>query len=176
LDLGICMVNNNTDTVMCHGYGPTRASGASLDLIMSQIREFMIANPYEVVTVEFNEYDGDAGVISKTVIAKVNQFFTTASGQPMYWTRNAVTDPWPTLRDMILADKRLMIFVSDFYNAIPDPKPNWANQKDLWKMDGFRYTHQDTFASELNASYHKWCDQGPANDGSFIQWQQIDIK
>lgn len=175
LDLGVCMVQNNTQTLMCHGSGATRAVGDTLDSVMGQIRDFMNANPNEVVTVEFNEYDGDAGLVGKAVVSKVLQYFTKPTGEPMYWTRSNVTEPWPTLRQMIQSDKRIMLFLSDFYYSIPDPKPAWANEKDVWKLDGFRYTNNDTQPAQLNQSYYNWCTQGPPTDGSFVQWQQMDI-
>ncbi|KAG0053722.1 hypothetical protein BGZ83_000532 [Gryganskiella cystojenkinii] len=175
LDLGTCLTKNNTQIVMCHGNGATRAIGVPLDTIMSDILTFMIANPYEVVTVEFNEYDGDLTLISKAIVAKVLQYFILPTGQSLMWPRSSLVQAWPTLREMILANQRLMIFMGDSYYPIPDPKPTWANQKDTWKQDGFSYTSQDSQPNELNASYHSWCDQGPPKDGSFIRWQQMDI-
>ncbi|KAF9979680.1 hypothetical protein BGZ65_006195 [Modicella reniformis] len=168
-------MNNSTTLVICHGSGAARAVGVTLDSVLTNIATFLVANPYEVLTIEFNQYDGDAGIVSKMVVDKVKQFFTLPSGEPMYWSRDSVSEPWPSLRNMILADKRLMFFVSDLYNAIPDPKPKWANQKDVWKYDGFRYTSDDTKPVQLNESYYAWCDQGPPNDGSYVKWQQIDI-
>lgn len=161
---------------MCHGNGGTRAIGVPLDTVMSDILTFMIANPYEVVTVEFNEYDGDVSLVSQAIVAKVLQYFILPTGQSLMWPRTSLSQPWPTLREMILANQRLLLFMGDTYYPIPDPKPEWANQKDTWKQDGFSYTSQDTEPVQLNASYYSWCNQGPPTDGSFIQWQQIDIK
>ncbi|KAG9072084.1 hypothetical protein KI688_006308 [Linnemannia hyalina] len=172
---GTCLSNNNTDLVMCHGNGITRAIGIPLDSVLSQILQFMLANPYEVLTIEFNENDGDVTTISKLIVAKVIQYFTLPSGELLLWPRSSLSEEWPTLREMILANKRIMVFMSDTYYPIPDPKPTWANQKDTWKKDGFQYTYDDTMPVQLNASYYEWCGQGAPTDGSFIQWQQIDI-
>ncbi|KAF9095670.1 hypothetical protein BGX27_001224 [Mortierella sp. AM989] len=175
LDLGTCMVRNNTEVVMCHGYGAQRAIGVTLDSVMSQIAQFMIANPYEVLTVEFNQFDGDSTIMSRTLVQKILQYFTLPSGESMMWSRSGMDQPWPKLRDMILADKRIMIFMGNSYYPIPDPKPEWAIQKDTWKLDGFSYTSDDTKPAQLNQSYHDWCAKGPPNDGSLVKWQQMDI-
>ncbi|KAF9921258.1 hypothetical protein FBU30_008731 [Linnemannia zychae] len=174
LDLGTCLSNNNTDVVMCHGMGVTRAIGIPLDNVLSQILQFILANPYEVLTIEFNENDGDISTLSRLIVDKIVKYFTV-NGELMFWRRKSLSEPWPTLREMILANKRIVIFLGDTYYPIPDPKPDWANQKDAWKMDGFRYTSDDTMPSQLNESYYSWCGKGAPTDGSFIQWQQIDI-
>ncbi|KAI1320699.1 hypothetical protein EDD11_010233 [Mortierella claussenii] len=175
LDLGTCLTKNNTQLVMCHGNGVTRATGIPLDSVLSQILQFMLANPYEVLTVEFNEYDGDVNLISKMIVAKVLQYFTLPTGELMLWPRKDLSQRFPTLREMILANQRIMIFMGDTYWSIPDPKPEWANQKDTWKRDGFAYTSQCTQPAQLNQSYYDYCTQGPAKDGSFVLWQQMDI-
>ncbi|KAG0340887.1 hypothetical protein BG004_006231 [Podila humilis] len=175
LDLGTCATNNNTQLVMCHGFGAQRAIGYSLDSILSQILSFILANPYDVLTIEFNEYDGPASEMSAIIIAKCLQYFTLPDGHQLFYSRGGLSDPWPTLRNMILDNQRLMIFMSDMYYSIPEPKPAWLYMKDWWKQDGFQYTSRDTKPEQLNASYHKWCDQGPTNDGSYVRWQQIDI-
>lgn len=176
MDLGTCTTNNDTQLVMCHGYGAQRAIGYPLDNILSQILQFLLANPYEVLTIEFNEYDGPAAAVSAIVVQKVLQYFTLPDGQLLMYGRMGLSDPWPTLRQMILANQRLMIFMSDMYYSIPAPVPNWLNMKDWWKQDGFGYTSLDTQPAQLNQSYFDWCTQGPPNDGSFVRWQQIDIK
>ncbi|KAG0197842.1 hypothetical protein BGX28_008653 [Mortierella sp. GBA30] len=175
LDLGTCLTRNNTDIVMCHGNGGLRAIGHTLDSILAQILDFMNANPYEVVTIEFNEYDGDVKLISEMIVKKILKTFTLASGELMFWPRKDVTQAWPTLRDMILANKRILLFFGDTYYQIPDPKPLWANQKDMWKQDGFQYAGADTTPAQLNQTYYDWCTQGPPKDGSYIRWQQMDI-
>ncbi|KAG0258058.1 hypothetical protein BGZ95_005066 [Linnemannia exigua] len=175
LDLGTCLSNNDTDIVMCHGNGITRAIGIPLDTVLSQILTFILANPYEVLTIEFNENDGDVAALSRIIVAKLLKYFTIPGTGLLFWPRSSMTEKWPTLREMILANKRIMVFMGDTYYPIPDPKPNWANQKDTWKMDGFRYTSDDTMPKQLNESYYGWCGKGAPTDGSFIQWQQIDI-
>ncbi|KAF9174341.1 hypothetical protein BGX20_011689 [Mortierella sp. AD010] len=174
LDLGTCF-NNNSEVVMCHGYGAQRAIGDTLDSVLTQIVTFMNENPYEVLTIEFNEYDGDTTQMSAALVEKVIQYFTLPSGEMMLWPRSSLSEAWPTLRTMILANKRIVIFMSGTYWAIPPPVPTWANQKDTWKLDGFDYCSNDTTPAQLNQTYYAWCDQGPPTDGSFIQWQQIDI-
>ncbi|KAF8929982.1 PLC-like phosphodiesterase [Dissophora ornata] len=175
LDLGTCLTNNNTEIVMCHGNGVTRATGIPLDSVLTQIVQFVQANPYEVLTIEFNEYDGNVTILSSMVVEKVLQYFTLSSGQSLIYSRTGLGETWPTLRDMILANQRVMLFMSDMYYSLPDPKPVWANEKDTWKLDGFSYSSDDTKPSQLNQSYYDWCTQGPAKDGSFVLWQQIDI-
>ncbi|KAF8972834.1 hypothetical protein BGZ46_010027 [Entomortierella lignicola] len=175
LDMGTCLTNNNTQVVMCHGYGAQRAIGDTLDSVMTQIVNFMDANPYEVVTVEFNEYDGDTTLMSNALVAKIEQYFTLPSGQSMMWPRTSSSEPWPTLRTMILANQRIMLFMSNTYYSIPAPVPAWANQKDQWKLDGFSYSYNDSEPAQLNQSYYNWCQQGPPTDGSYVLWQQIDI-
>ncbi|KAF9585899.1 hypothetical protein BGW38_000170 [Lunasporangiospora selenospora] len=175
LDLGTCLTNNDTQVVMCHGQGLIRALGVSLDSILQQILQFMLANPNEVLTIEFNETDGDIPILSRMIVSKILQYFTLSTGELMFWSRKSISDPWPTLRDMILANKRIMLFFGDTYDPIPDPKPGWANQKNLWKQDGFTYTSQDSMPRELNKTYYDWCAQGPPTDGSYVRWQQIDI-
>lgn len=161
---------------MCHGNGLTRAIGIPLDSVLSQILQFMLANPYEVLTIEFNENDGDVTALSRIIVAKIIKYFTLPSGELMFWPRSSLSEKWPTLREMILANKRIVVFMGDTYWPIPEPKPTWANQKDTWKKDGFSYTSDDTMPVQLNASYYDWCGKGAPTDGSFVLWQQIDIK
>ncbi|KAG0245382.1 hypothetical protein BGW41_000009 [Actinomortierella wolfii] len=178
LDLGTCLTVDNSSVVMCHGFGPQRAVGVSLDSVLSAILDFYLKNPTEIITIEFNEADGDAAdmaIMSKIIVQKMLQYFTLPNGHQLLWSRNSSSEPWPTLREMVTKNQRIVVFMGSVYDPIPEPKPRWANQKDVWKHDGFRYTYDDTTPAELNASYYKWCDQGPKNDGSFIQWQQIDI-
>jgi hypothetical protein len=136
----------------------------------------MLANPYEVLTIEFNENDGDVAALSRIIVAKLLKYFDIPGTGLMFWPRSSMTENWPTLREMILANRRIVVFMGDTYYPIPEPKPNWANQKDTWKMDGFRYSSDDTMPSQLNESYYSWCGKGAPTDGGFVQWQQIDIK
>jgi len=161
---------------MCHGYGSTRAIGVTLDSVLSAVVSFLVANPYEVLTIEFNEFDGSQTLMSQALVAKILQYFTLPTGELLMWPRSSLSEAWPTLREMILANKRLIIFMSDTYYSIPDPVPTWANQKDTWKLDGFTYAGAASQPDQLNASYYSWCEQGPPTDGSYILWQQIDIK
>jgi hypothetical protein len=161
---------------MCHGYGAQRAIGDTLDSVMTQIQQFMIANPNEVLAIEFNEYDGDATSMSQAQVQKILKYFTLPNGQSMMWSRSSLTERWPTLSQMINANQRIVVFMGGTYWPIPDPKPGWANQKDAWKKDGFDYCSDDTKPSQLNQSYYSWCQNGPPTDGSYILWQQIDIK
>lgn len=161
---------------MCHGNGGLRALGHPLDSILTQILDFMNANPYEVITVEFNENDGDIPTLSRMIVEKIQKTFRQPSGELMFWSRKNGNEAFPSLREMILANQRIMLFFGDTYFPIPDPKPGWANHKDTWKQDGFQYTSTDTTPAQLNQSYYEWCTQGPPNDGTYVRWQQIDIK
>jgi len=74
-----------------------------------EIREFLEREPYEVVSIIFESY----------VSAADTQAVFSAAGLLPYVHAQAVADPWPTLRDMIAADKRLVVFTDSGGGTYP---------------------------------------------------------
>ncbi|RKP11981.1 PLC-like phosphodiesterase [Piptocephalis cylindrospora] len=71
LDLDTCQVDDRT--VLCHGEDRVRALGEELPDAFSQIRQFLEENPFEVVTIEFGDNDGDPRVNAPNIASKLEE-------------------------------------------------------------------------------------------------------
>ena len=74
-----------------------------------ELREFLEREPYEIVSIIFESY----------VSAADTQAAFAAAGLLPYVHAQGVADPWPTLRDMIAADRRLVVFTDSGGGTYP---------------------------------------------------------
>jgi hypothetical protein len=102
------------DVYLCHGFcelGDTRFV-ASLE----EMRGFLVENPNEIVIIVIQ----DEGVTPADVAACFAK-----SGLEKFVYRGSVKPPWPTLREMIASDERVIVFAEnnaegvEWYHAIP---------------------------------------------------------
>jgi hypothetical protein len=83
---------------MCHGLCELGAT--SLLPALREIREFLVLNPYEVLFI----------IIEDTVPPAEIEAAFHESGLIDFVYRGRVTPPWPTLREMIRSDERVLVF------------------------------------------------------------------
>lgn len=99
---------NQPGTWLCHG---VCILGQQRPLVdgLTEIREFLDANPGEVVTLQFESYISEAD----TETAFVD------SGLASYTYAHNAGVGWPTLGDMITSGQRLVVFTSDSNATLP---------------------------------------------------------
>lgn len=92
---------------------------------LEQIRDWMVANPDEVVTL-FIQDETDAASIAADIEAAglLPTIYQPVSGEP-----------WPTLGDMIRSGKRLIVMLEDQSGGADAP----------WLINGFEYTQETPF-------------------------------
>jgi hypothetical protein len=74
-----------------------------------EIREFLEREPYEVVSIIFESYVSAADTAAAF----------TAAGLDPYLHAQGVAAPWPTLREMIATDRRLVVFTDSGGGTFP---------------------------------------------------------
>lgn len=96
------------DVYLGHGFcelGSTRFVTA-----LEEMRDFLVANPSEVVIIVIQ----DEGVAPADVAACFAK-----SGLEHFVYRGSVEPPWPTLREMIAADERVVVFAENNAEGVP---------------------------------------------------------
>lgn len=88
------------EVFLCHGFCETGATDAVEGL--RSIRDYLVSNPYEVVVISV---ESDIGLEGNA------QVFRDSGLLDMVWTQPLGTDRFPTLREMIEADKRVITLV-----------------------------------------------------------------
>ena len=98
--------------VLCHGGDvfPCDLTGMK-PLVdgLAEIKTFLDRHPNEVVSIIFESYVSEADVLSAFM----------ASGLLSSVHVQSAADPWPSLRDLILADTRLVVFTDDSAASLP---------------------------------------------------------
>ena len=101
--------------MLCHG--TCLAGSEPLGPRLETLREFLKANPGEVLTVILESY---------APAASVAEAFTQA-GLADYARSQALEEPWPTLGALIAADERLVVFTDDAAGGPPWMLDVWAH-------------------------------------------------
>lgn len=105
------MVGDETgerDVYFCHGFcelGATRFVDA-----LEQMYEFLAVNPGEVIVIVIQ----DEGVTPQDVAGCFER-----SGLDRLLYRGPVTGPWPTLREMVESDQRVVVFAENNAEGVP---------------------------------------------------------
>jgi hypothetical protein len=94
--------DEKTGIYLCHGFCELGAT--SLLSTFREMREFLIANPHEVIII----INQDEGVTPQSFEAA---FKETSLIDFVY--RGRVGPPWPTLREMIASDQRILVFAEN---------------------------------------------------------------
>ncbi len=176
-DFDTCLVDNRA--VGCHGMGLARALGSELDPIFESILNFMNENPNEVITIEFGDVDGDAAIISEYIQSKLAQYFINGTGHSMMYVKKDPNDPWPTLREMIRDNTRIVVFFGRIYNNLKNREP-WIQDTDFWFTASYNYTYNDMTSDQLVNSFTDWCNSAEEiikDDEQLygkVKWQTID--
>jgi len=96
------------DIYLCHGFcelGDTRFVTS-----LEEMRDFLVANPNEIVIIVIQ----DEGVTPADVAACFAK-----SGLEAFVYKGSVKPPWPTLREMIATDERVLVFAENNAEGVP---------------------------------------------------------
>jgi hypothetical protein len=96
------------DVYMCHGFcelGDMRFVAA-----LEEMRDFLVANPNEVLIIIVQ----DEGVAPADVAACFAK-----SGLEEFVYKGSVNPPWPTLREMVERDERVVVFAENNAEGVP---------------------------------------------------------
>jgi len=93
--------------MLCHAFCSLGKKPLLATLV--EIREFLEREPYEIVSIIFESY----------VSAADTGAAFAAAGLLPYVHAQGVADPWPTLREMIAADRRLVVFTDSGGGTYP---------------------------------------------------------
>lgn len=96
------------DVYLCHGFCELGAD--PLIPMLRQIRDFLVMNPNEVITFVIQD---------EAVTPKDIEKCFVESGLIDFVYRGDVKPPWPTLRKMILADERVIVFAENNSAGVP---------------------------------------------------------
>jgi hypothetical protein len=93
---------------LCHGFCELGAE--QFIPMLQQVRDFLVINPDEVITFVIQ----DEGVTPKDIEKSFNE-----SGLIDFVYHDKVSSPWPTLRNMISNDQRVMVFAENNSTGVP---------------------------------------------------------
>lgn len=134
--------------MLCHGI--CFADDQTLEDGLGVIRRFLDSHPGEIVTIIFESY------VSKEDTAAA----FAASGAMRYVYAHPLGTPWPTLREMIDADHRLVVFTdSDATNGSDGFE---------WYMDQWAEGFQNPYAAKTAADFSCAVDRGSGSNPIFI--------
>jgi hypothetical protein len=121
------------DVYFCHGFcelGNTRFVEA-----LEGIYEFMVMNPGEVIVIMIQ----DEGVTPQDVAACFEK-----SGLDRLVYRGAVTPPWPTLREMVETDQRVLVLAENNVEGVP-----WYHLAfDVYQETPYRFLDPSEFSNK----------------------------
>ncbi|KAI8050392.1 PLC-like phosphodiesterase [Syncephalis plumigaleata] len=154
-DIDTCVTNDGT-VVTCHGKGPSRALGAPLDEHLMEIRDFLEQNPRELVTLEYNDYDGDIVLDGMAISEAINKYLPDK-----LYSHGGPDDPWPTLGELLKQGKQVVMFFGNQLHSLPhDKQPLWGNDRYAYYESTWNYTntaHDDDAVIRLMYSYAATC-------------------
>ncbi|MDX2171257.1 MAG: hypothetical protein SF182_29580 [Deltaproteobacteria bacterium] len=136
-------------TVLCHGGDifPCNVSGMKpLADGLAQIKTFLDQHPSEVVSIIFESYISEADTLAAFI----------ASGALGYTHVQAAADPWPTLRQLIAADTRLVVFTDRSESVLP------------WHHYVWDYAWETHYSFETPADFSCARNRGSAGNSLFI--------
>ncbi|CAG8546261.1 19289_t:CDS:1 [Racocetra fulgida] len=184
----MCLKNDNKTVIFCHGQDLYRAAGLELDPVFTDIKNFMDQNPHEIITLEFghvNDLSTTYNIIAHSIQSRLEKYFTnsTTGHSQMLILPSASSkneSEWPTLRQMIETDQRIVIWFVELYDALGNDRKPWINQIDPYYVPSFSYTKDAFTAQQLNASFIQHCNNSTALQADdlkvygYTRWQTID--
>ncbi len=128
LDAGIRSLMLDTwywdgDIVLCHGGEVVPGLGCDLtgqkplDIGLAELTTYLDTHPHEVLSIIFESYISEADTLAEF----------TASGLIAYVHVQPVAAPWPTLRALIAANKRVVVFTDDSGASLPWHHYVWSH-------------------------------------------------
>jgi hypothetical protein len=92
---------------LCHGF--CELGSVPLATMLEEVRDFLVQNPGEVLVFVIEDYATPADVAAAF----------RESGLERFVYRGGVTAPWPTLRELIDSDQRLVVFGENDTRGVP---------------------------------------------------------
>jgi hypothetical protein len=96
------------DVYMCHGF--CELGSTPLTPVLQEFREFLVMNPNEVLMIVIQ----DEGVTPQDIEACFQE-----SGLIDFVYRGPLGPPWPTLRELIASDQRVLVFAENNSAGVP---------------------------------------------------------
>jgi hypothetical protein len=125
----------NRGVYLCHGF--CELGAAPFIPILQQIRDFLVMNPNEVITIVIQ----DEGVTPHDIEKCFQE-----SGLIDFVYRGAVKPPWPTLRRMIASDQRVLVFAENNSAGVP-----WYHQAfESMQETPYTFHHPEEFSCRSN--------------------------
>jgi hypothetical protein len=119
---------------MCHGL----CELGSTELIpkLAEIREFLVMNPNEVLIIMIEDY-----APPEEIEAAFEE-----SGLIDFVYKRALGPPWPTLREMVLADERVLVLAEHDAHGVP-----WYHQAfEVFQETPYHFERPEDFSNEPN--------------------------
>lgn len=127
------------DVVLCHAADVIPCDFFGMRLLidtLTDIRVFLEQHPNEIVSIIFESYISEADAAADFV----------ASGLIAYAYAQPPADPWPTLRTLIEADARLVVFTDDSGASLPWHHYVWDY---AWETH-YSFQQPDDFSCNIN--------------------------
>ncbi|MBJ7347411.1 MAG: hypothetical protein JHC87_02435 [Thermoleophilaceae bacterium] len=99
--------NTAPELFLCHGF--CELGALEFDEAMAQIKRFLVNNPRDVLTIVMQDYVPPSSLAAA--------FEKTGIADHVY--RGPVTEPWPTLREMIDDDQRVVVMLENGKPTVP---------------------------------------------------------
>ena len=122
--------------LLCHG--PCALGRRPFVEGLRDLRVFLECNPGEVVTIVLESYATEAQIETAFV----------ESGLAGYLHAQPIGDPWPTLREMITAGRRVVVFTADSARTLP------------WHHFSYDYAWENPYAADTPAALSCAEDRG----------------
>lgn len=134
------------EVYLCHAYcevGAIRAEAA-----LESIRDYLVVNPYEVVLISVED---------DTAPEDTAEVFQESGLLDMVWRRELAPGSFPTLREMIEADRRVIVMVEDDVGDVP-----WMQQQfDVVQETPFKFDSTDQLASRRSCRLNRGAAENP---------------
>jgi hypothetical protein len=131
-------VHENADGAVCLCHGDCRFGQRLLVDGLGDIRQFLDCHPDEVLTIIFESYVPESAI---------EQGFVD-SGLIRYVRAQPIDTAWPTLRELIAADERLVVFTADDARTLP------------WHLYTYDYAWENPYHAEAPAELSCAEDRG----------------
>lgn len=126
LERGIRVINidvHGTSPTVCHSSAALRGTGCALgartlEEVLYEISDWTCSNPYEVLTLTFESH------VEWKALWSV---FESTGVEALTYVHDADQTGWPTLREMIVSGRRIVVFVENkSEDSLPAPEFAWT--------------------------------------------------
>lgn len=140
--------DDGVTTQTCHGV--CLDENRTLETDLRTIATFLRTHRDAVVTIIFESY----------ISAAATEAAFEASGALRYTYAHTLGEPWPTLREMIANDERLVVFTDTGGGTETGPHP--------WYMDQWQYAFQNPYAANTADDFSCITDRGTDGAGQIF--------